>query len=119
VGLVQVWTLTPVAAWAGSFPTAGRCLIAVVVIFPLALLMGFPMPSALARLNRGAPSLVPWAWGVNGFASVLAAPLATIVGMAVGFRSAALIAVGLYVVAAAVYARLPERAQVLPYGGAA
>ena len=50
---------------------------AVALVAPLATFMGMPFPSALARLRRLDPGLVPWAWGVNGCASVVGAVLAT------------------------------------------
>ena len=50
---------------------------AVALVAPLATLMGMPFPRALARLRRLDPDLVPWAWGVNGCASVVGAVLAT------------------------------------------
>ena len=56
--------LIPVAsARAGAWPAFARCLAALVLVAPSGLLMGFPMPLALARLERGAPALIPWAWG--------------------------------------------------------
>lgn len=85
----------------------GRGSIAVLLMAPLAVLMGFPMPAALARLDRAAPRLLPWAWGVNGFASVLAAPLATAMGMAWGFRCVGGAAVLMYLLAAILFGRLP------------
>ena len=54
---------------------------AVALVAPIATCMGMPFPRALARLRRLDPALVPWAWGVNGCASVIGAVLAT--GLAV------------------------------------
>ena len=53
--------------------TAPRLALAVALIAPLAFVMGMPFPLVMARLRTGAPALVPWAWGVNGCASVIAA----------------------------------------------
>ena len=50
------------------------------------------------RTSRRAPRLVPWAWGVNGVASVVAAVLAVLIGMAIGFAGVALVAGGIYAV---------------------
>ena len=50
------------------------------------------------------PELVPWAWGVNGCASVLSAILATLLAMSFGFCVVVLIAMALYVLAAATFA---------------
>lgn len=98
----------PLAAGvAGSLGLVARIGVSVAWIAPLAFLMGFPMPLALSRLGRAGAPLVPWAWGVNGFASVLAPPLATAIGMGVGFRAAGIIAVMLYAAAGAAYGALP------------
>ena len=50
---------------------------AAALVAPIATLMGMPFPRALTRLRRLDPGLVPWAWGVNGCASVVGAVLAT------------------------------------------
>jgi len=101
------------AAWlpqvAGGLNTLARCGVAALFVAPLGYLMGFPMPTALDRLDRHAPALIPWAWAVNGFASVLAAPLATIIGMSAGFRLAGAVALVLYASAAVLFERLPGR----------
>jgi len=46
---------------------------------------------------------VPWAWGINGCASVLSAILATLLAMNVGFTFVTLIAITLYLLAAAIF----------------
>ena len=66
-------------------PLAVRLIAAVVSLAPLGLLMGTPFPGGLAWLGREAPGLVPWAWAVNGCASVLAAVLAALVALSAGF----------------------------------
>ena len=58
-----------------------RIALAAAFIAPLALAMGIPFPLALASASQRAPSLVPWAWGVNGCASVVGAALATLLAM--------------------------------------
>jgi L-cystine uptake protein TcyP (sodium:dicarboxylate symporter family) len=42
---------------------------------------------------------VPWAWGINGCASVLSAILATLLAMTFGTRTVVLIAAALYLIA--------------------
>lgn len=99
--------LGAVSRWAGGWPTPARMLLAVLLVGPPAWLMGFPMPSGLRRLNRAAPGLIAWAWGVNGFASVLAPPAAILLAMISGYPAAFLAALTFYGAAAALYARLP------------
>ena len=71
------------------------------LIAPLAFFMGLPFPLALVRVAAAQPGLVPWAWGINGCASVLSAILAILLAMSLGFSAVLLIAIGLYLVAAA------------------
>lgn len=66
-------------------PLVARLLIAVLVLAPLGFLMGIPFPGGLIWLRERAPGMIPWAWAVNGCASVLASILAAIVALSVGF----------------------------------
>jgi hypothetical protein len=65
--------------------------------------MGMPFSLALPRLAAHTPGLLPWAWGINGCASVLSAILATHLAMSFGFRAVVLIALALYLLAAATF----------------
>ena len=46
---------------------------------------------------------MPWAWGINGCASVVSAVLATLLAIEFGFTVVVALAVALYLVAAAVW----------------
>jgi hypothetical protein len=70
------------------------------LIAPLAFFMGMPFPLGLARVAKADPDLVPWAWGLNGCASVVSAAAATLLTMHLGFSAAVMIAVGFYLLAA-------------------
>jgi hypothetical protein len=63
---------------------------------PLAFFMGWMFPSGLMILEKGPQGLIPWAWGVNGFTSVMAAPLSVMLAMSYGFTSVTLAAVLCY-----------------------
>ncbi len=58
-------------------------------------------------MGRKFPGLVPWAWGVNGFASVAGAPLAVLLAVAGGLRVVMMLAAVLYAVAGLVGGKLP------------
>lgn len=105
LGIALVAGLGPLSREVGGLPLPGRTVIAILCISPPAFLMGLPMPTGLRRL-RGA-ELISWAWGINGFASVLAAPLATLVAMSWGFRLAGVTALACYLVAALAFRLLP------------
>jgi hypothetical protein len=55
-----------------------------------------PFPLGLARLRDLAPVTVPWAWGVNGAASVIASVLAALLALSFGFRVVLLIGAACY-----------------------
>ncbi|BFG81479.1 hypothetical protein PTKU46_95130 [Paraburkholderia terrae] len=80
-----------------------RIVIAVLLVAPLAFAMGMPFPLGLSRVAAGADTLVPWAWGVNACTSVVAAVLATVLAIHLGFTAVVVIAVLLYLAAAAAY----------------
>ena len=76
-----------------------RIAISIMLIAPLGFFMGVPFPLALANLGRYAPTLMPWAWGINGCASVLSAVLATLIAIHFGFTVLIMLALVLYGVA--------------------
>ncbi|UYG08358.1 hypothetical protein [Halomonas sp. M4R1S46] len=60
-----------------------RLLALVALLLPLAWAMGRPFPWALRQL-ADQRRWIPWAWGINGFASVLGASLASLVSVQFG-----------------------------------
>jgi hypothetical protein len=58
--------------------------------------MGMPFPLGLRQLASSAPDFIPWAWGINGFASVISAALATLLAIQFGFTFVLLAALALY-----------------------
>ena len=88
-----------------------KILVSLGLIAPLAFFMGMPFPLGLSRVWSGARALVPWAWGVNGCASVLSAILATLIAMTLGF-SVVILAAGIFYAAAAVVFHRPLKAAV-------
>jgi len=77
-----------------------RYLFSILLIAPLGFCMGMPFPIALTRLSQAIPALIPWAWGINGCASVISAILATLIAMQFGFTVLIYLALVLYFLAA-------------------
>ena len=96
------------AVLAGASP-AVKVAAAFALIAPLATLMGMPFPRALSRLDALDPSLLPWAWGINGCASVIGAVLATLVAIHHGHAAVMLWGALLYVLAAVFIGRMARR----------
>ena len=81
--------------------TALRASVAVALLAPLGLALGVFFPSGLREVGQHHPDLVPWAWGVNGGASVIGSVLAMVLAISVGFPAVALGALALYALAVA------------------
>jgi hypothetical protein len=77
-----------------------KIIVSLALIAPLAFFMGMPFPLGLKRLSGLAPGFLPWAWGINGFASVVSAVLATLLAIEFGFNVVILLALVLYALAA-------------------
>jgi spermidine synthase len=90
------------AAFLGR-PFSVRALVALVAIFPAGFLMGLPFPAGIRQASLRVPRIIPWAWAVNGFASVASSSLCVLLAMEVGFSWAASIAGGCYLACAAVF----------------
>ena len=103
VGIAAIYLL--ILPWLfGRFIGAAdglRVLLSVVLIAPLAFFMGMPFPLGLRCVAEQAPDFVPWAWGINGFASVVSAVLATLLAIHFGFTIVIVLAMIIYIAAAA------------------
>lgn len=82
-------------------PVPVKVPLAVALIAPPAFLMGMPFPMGLKRLARGSPGGIPWAWGINGFASVVSALAANLAAIHLGISAVIGLGAGLYLLAAA------------------
>lgn len=67
-------------------PWLVRGFAAAAVLAPIAFLMGMPFPMGLRALAGRDQTRIAWAWAVNGFASVVAAPLAALIALETGTR---------------------------------
>ncbi len=88
--------LSALFVWAGAFSLTIKFILAIGLIAPLAFFMGMPMPLALAGLAEYDEKLIPWAWGINGCASVISSVLAVLLAMQFGFSMVIVAALLLY-----------------------
>ncbi len=77
-------------------PDVVKVIVSILLIAPLALCMGVPFPSGMARLSVSRRDAIPWAWAINGFASVVGAVLATLLAIHLGFSAVILLALLVY-----------------------
>ena len=96
LGILYLVLLPGVVSVFQGYSLAVRFLITAVSIGPIAFFMGFFFSSGVEAMQDDADRGVPLAWGVNGFASVMASPLAVLLSIAVGFSGVMIIAALLY-----------------------
>ena len=68
-----------------TWPVWLRILAAGLGLTPLGFSLGTFFPRGLSWVKKSHPALVPWAWAVNGSASVIASVLAAIISLQAGF----------------------------------
>jgi hypothetical protein len=84
----------------GTLPYALRLVCCFALIFPPAVLMGFPMPTAMTTLARlGKDHMFLWAWGINGCFSVIGAAAVPIIATSFGLSAVLMIAGIAYLIA--------------------
>lgn len=89
--------LMPLLGW----PLGVRMAVAFAVMLPLAA-MGMLFPLGLRHLGRAHAELLPWAWAINGCASVVATSLATLLALGTGLVVVLVAAAVCYLLAALV-----------------
>jgi hypothetical protein len=75
------------------------------VLALIAPLASAGMPPAGPAAAAAAGAVIPWAWGLNGFASVVSAALATLLAIGLGFNAVLLAALLFYGAAAVLFRR--------------
>lgn len=68
------------------------------IITPLSFVMGFFFPTGVNILSTQKNQSIAWAWGINGFFSVIAAALSTIIAVEFGFKVVFLCAAFFYTI---------------------
>lgn len=109
LSLSYLWWLDRWLALTQSWPLGWRITNAVCTMAPLAFALGHLFPMGLRRTGETAPALIPWAWAVNGFASVVATVSAPLLAMSIGFARMTLIAIGCYVLAGSLFYHLQKK----------
>jgi spermidine synthase/Na+-transporting methylmalonyl-CoA/oxaloacetate decarboxylase gamma subunit len=116
-GVLAAWVLLAQAGLPAIIDSAVggtralRIAVTIALVAPMGLCLGSFMPLGLrtiSRITTRPREYVAWACAVNGFFSVIASILATILGMVVGFRWLLVIALAVYAVGIFAFSRLPE-----------
>jgi len=89
-----------------GFGLFSRITIALLLVAPLGFVLGMPFPLGLRLAMQRSSALGSWAWGVNGFFTVIGTVLALMLGMMIGFRMVLLLACACYFAGLLVITRL-------------
>ncbi len=81
-----------------ALPMPARVLLAILLIMPLGMLMGIPFPTGIDIISKQNSSMIPWAWGVNGFFTVIGSVVGIILSMMIGFQYVLWIAISIYLI---------------------
>ena len=98
-GLIDLLAARPAAH---GMQVAALLLLLCALAFP----MGTLLPRGIARIRGRGSGAVAWAWGVNGFCSVLGALAAPLMAIEIGFMGVMGVAVGMYLLAALLFGKL-------------
>ncbi len=85
--------------WTISQTFIQRVLLTILLIAPIAILMGIPFATGLRLFSRIHESIVPWAWGTNACMSVLGSIVSVIIAMSLGFKMVFYFGAALYLAA--------------------
>ncbi|GAC1649422.1 MAG: hypothetical protein NVS9B15_08640 [Acidobacteriaceae bacterium] len=97
--LVLSFVTGPIFHLALGWPLPIRIVISLLLVGPLGFALGQPFPLGLRMATASDSSLGAWAWGVNGFFTVIGTVLALMLGMIFGFRTVLLLSGFCYVIA--------------------
>ncbi len=92
-----------------GLPHAARLLIAVLLIAPVAFLMGVPFPLGIRAIAATGGEHISWAWAANGCASVVGSVCAVLGAMVWNFSTMLVVAGTIYVLALSLISRVRVR----------
>jgi predicted membrane-bound spermidine synthase len=79
-----------------GLPLIGRALVAIALMAPVGFVLGIPFPTGLAVLAKANPQSIPWAWAMNGYATVVGISSAALIAMRTGYTMLILLSLGVY-----------------------
>ena len=105
------FVLTPLIEVGLGWPLSARVLTTILFLTPMGLCLGAFMPLGLrsvSRVTSYSSEYVAWCWAVNGFFSVMASVLSTILSILLGFTLVMYTGLAIYLVGVAALRQLPE-----------
>ena len=109
VAVAAIAVLPFVIDLAISWPLSARIVVASLILLPIGVLLGMPLPGGMRLLSARSGDLVPWGWGINGGFSVVGASLAVFIAMNWGFSVTLTAGAAVYLLAAVLLRRSADR----------
>ena len=97
--IIYLLFLGPLMRAALALPEALAVPVTLLLCLPPAFFMGMPLPRGIEELQRSAAGKIPWAWAINGLASVVSPLLAAVLAIHSGFSYVLAGAILLYICA--------------------
>ncbi len=88
--------------------TAVRIAVAISMIFPLGFFLGMPFPLGILAIEKQPTGAIAWAWGLNGFFTLIGGLLSVLLSIYVGFSGTILVALFIYCMAFLMFSRIRE-----------
>jgi hypothetical protein len=82
-----------------QWPLFSRVVLTLALMCPIGILLGIPFPAGIRAVSAESDTFIPWAWGVNGFFTVIGSVGAVILGMMFGFKAVIMLAAACYFIA--------------------
>jgi hypothetical protein len=100
VAIVLFMLLSPsfVEGWI-VWPKLSRIFATICILAPIGLILGVPFAYGIRMLNHLNPTLIPWAWAVNGCMTVIGSILTVLLSMNFGFNLVLSVAIIIYCIA--------------------
>lgn len=95
---LEALVLQDILALAQSATMPARLALSVLLLAPIGVLMGMAFPLG-ARAAAHVQQILPWLWGINGAASVLASVIAAVVSLELGIVANLWLGAGFYLLA--------------------
>jgi len=98
-----------------SLEFGARILVAVAMLLPLGFTMGMPLPLGMQLINQLHPDeeerrrVLAWAWGINGYMTVVGSALTVFIALVTGFKSVLALGLLTYLLALVCVLSLPGR----------
>ncbi|PLY03098.1 MAG: hypothetical protein C0623_02580 [Desulfuromonas sp.] len=98
LSLVYIWFLPGILDAAMTASLLQRCGLSVLLLAPLGILLGMPLPVGMKLMHPTADGIA-WSWGINSATSVWGALLAVVLAMNFGFTLTLVFGTVVYLVA--------------------